>query len=250
MEKELDRLYAAPLDEFVAERDALAKQLRSDGDREAADRVKALRKPSAAVWAVNQLARRQQKDYRALLKAGDKLRATQEKVLGGESPDKLQQAAAAERELVDRLTEKGGAVLEVAGHKPTDATLRRVSGTLHAAATRPDLREAAESGRLEHEEETAGFGFELLSGGVPKAPQPRQGDDKRARERREAAEQRLEEAREELAAVKQEAKDAAAEVKRLTRELAGVSTEEDRLAKEVERREQAVAKAQAKLDDL
>jgi hypothetical protein len=250
VEKELDRLYAAPLDEFVAERDALAKQLRSDGDGEAADRVKALRKPSAAVWAVNQLARRQQKDYRALLKAGDKLRATQEKVLGGESPDKLQEAAAAERELVDRLTEKGGAVLEVAGHKPTDATLRRVSGTLHAAATRPDLREAAESGRLEHEEETAGFGFELLSGGVPKAPRPKQGDDKRARERREAAEQRLEEAREELAAAKQEAKDVAAEVKRLTRELAGASTEDDRLAKEVERREQAVAKAQAKLDEL
>ncbi len=250
MEKELDRLYAAPLDEFVAERDALAKQLRSDGDREAADRVKALRKPSAAVWAVNQLARRQQKDYRALLEAGDKLRATQEKVLGGESPDKLQEAAAAERELVDRLTEKGGAVLEVAGHKPTDATLRRVSGTLHAAATRPDLREAAESGRLEHEEETAGFGFDLLSGGVPKAPQPRQGEDKRARERREAAEQRLEEAREELAEAKQDAKDAAAEVKRLTRELAGASTEEERLAKEVERREQAIAKAQAKLDGL
>ena len=163
MEKELDSLYAAPLDEFVAERDALAKQLRSDGDREAADRVKALRKPSAAVWAVNQLARRQQKDYRALLKSGDKLRATQEKVLGGESPEKLQEAAAAERELVDRLTEKGRAVLEVAGHSPTEAMIRRVSGTLHAAATRPDLREAAENGRLEHEEETAGFGFDLLS---------------------------------------------------------------------------------------
>jgi hypothetical protein len=250
VEKELDSLYAAPLDEFVAERDALAKQLRSDGDREAADRVKALRKPSAAVWAVNQLARRQQKDYGALLKAGDKLRATQEKVLGGESPDKLQEAAAAERDLVDRLTDKGRAVLEVAGHNPTDATLRRLSGTLHAAATRPDLREAAESGRLEHEEETAGFGFDLLSGGLPKAPERTQGGDKRARERREAAEQRLEEAREALAAVKEEAKDAAAEVKRLTRELAAASTEEDRLAKDVERREQAVAKAQAKLDEL
>jgi hypothetical protein len=250
VEKELDRLYAAPLDEFVAERDALAKQLRSDGDREAADRVKALRKPSAAVWAVNQLARRQQKDYRALLKAGDKLRATQEKVLGGESPDKLQEAAAAERDLVDRLTRKGGAVLEVAGHNPTDAMLRRVSGTLHAAATRPDLREAAESGRLEHEEETAGFGFDLLSGGVPRAPKLEQGEDRRTRQRREAAEQRLEEAREQLAAAKEEAKDAAAEVKRLTRELAGASTEEDRLAREVERREQAVAKARAKLEEL
>jgi hypothetical protein len=250
VEKELDRLYAAPLDEFVAERDALAKQLRSDGDREAADRVKALRKPSAAVWAVNQLARKEQKEYRALLTAGDTLRSTQEKVLGGESPEKLQEAAAAERGLVDRLTEKGRALLDDGGHKPTDAMLRRVSGTLHAAATRPDLREAAESGRLEHEEETAGFGFDLLSGGLPSAPTPRKGEDKRARERREAAEQRLEEARDELAAAKEAAKDASAKVKRLTRELAGASTEEDRLAKEVERREQAVAKAQAKLEDL
>ena len=249
MEKELDKLYAAPLDEFVAERDALAKQLRSGGDGEAADRVKALRKPSAAVWAVNQLARRQQKDYRALLKAGDKLRATQEKVLGGESPEKLQEAAAAERDLVDRLTEKGRAVLDVAGHKPTDAMLRRVSGTLHAAATRPDLREAAESGQLEHEEETTGFGFELLSG-VPAAPKQKSGGDKRARERKEAATERLEEARRDLADAQDEAKEASSEVKRLTRELARASTEEDRLAKEVERRERAVEQAQAKLDEL
>jgi hypothetical protein len=250
VEKELDRVFAAPLDEFVAERDALAKQLRADGDREAADRVKALKKPSAAVWAVNQLARRQQKDYGALLKAGDKLRETQEKVLGGESPEKLQEAAAAERALVDRLTEKGKAILDVAGNKATEATAKRLSATLHAAATRPDLREAAESGRLEHEEETAGFGFDLLSGGLPKAPRREQGESKRERERRQAAEQRLEEEREALAAAKEGAKDAAAEVKRLTRELAGASTEEDRLAKEVERREQAVAKAQAKLDEL
>ena len=124
------------------------------------------------MWAVNQLARKEGKDYRALLKAGDSLRKAQEKVLGGESPEKLQEAAAAERELVDRLTEKGRALLDDGGHKPTDAMLRRVSGTLHAAATRPDLREAAESGRLEHEEETAGFGFDLLSGGVPRRRSP------------------------------------------------------------------------------
>ena len=249
MEKELDRLYAAPLDEFVAERDALAKQLRSDGDREAADRVKALRKPSAAVWAVNQLARRQQKDYGALLKAGDKLRATQEKVLGGESPDKLQEAAVAERELVDRLTEKGRSILDVAGHKPTDTTVRRLSATLHAAATRPDLREAAESGRLEHEEETAGFGFDLLSG-EPAAPKKTQGDDKRARERKEAATEQLQEARRELADAQEAANEAAAEVKRLTRELSRASTEDDRRAKEVERRERAVEAAEKKLGEI
>jgi hypothetical protein len=249
VEKELDSLFAAPLDDFVAERDALAKRLRADGDREAADRVKALRKPSAAVWAVNQLARRQQKDYRALLQAGDRLREAQEQVLGGESPETLQEAAAAERQLVERLTEKGRAVLEVAGHSPTEAMVRRVNGTLHAAATRPDLREAAESGRLEHEEETSGFGFDLLSG-VPAAPKRKQGEDKRARQRREAAEERLQAAREELAQARQEAKDTAADVKRLTRELARASTDEERLSKEVERRERAVQQAQAKLDEL
>jgi hypothetical protein len=249
VEKELDSLFAAPLDEFVAERDALAKRLRADGDREAAERVKALRKPSAAVWAVNQLARRQQKDYRALLQAGDRLREAQEQVLGGESPETLQEAAAAERQLVERLTEKGRAVLEVAGHSPTEAMVRRVNGTLHAAATRPDLREAAESGRLEHEEETSGFGFDLLSG-VPAAPKRKQGEDKRLRERRGAAEERLQAAREELAEARQEAKDAAADVKRLTRELARASTDEERLSKEVERRERAVQQAQAKLDEL
>jgi hypothetical protein len=250
VEKELDSLFAAPLDEFVAERDALAKQLRADGDREAAERVKALRKPSAAVWAVNQLARRQQKDYRALLAAGDRLREAQEQVLGGESPETLQEAAAAERKLVERLSEKGRAVLEVAGHSPTEATVRRLNATLHAAATRPDLREAAENGRLEHEEETSGFGFELLSGAPPKAPRRKQGDDKRARERREAAEQRLSEARDQLAGAQEAAKEAAAEVKRLTRELARASTEEDRRAGEVERRERAVEEAQAKFDEL
>ena len=190
MEKELDSLFAAPLDEFVAERDELAKRLRSDGDREAAERVKALRKPSAAVWAVNQLARRQQKDYRALLKSGDKLRATQEKVLGGESPEKLQEAAAAERELVDRLTEKGRAVLEVAGHSPTEAMIRRVSGTLPRRRYETRPAHAAENGRLEHEEETAGFGFDLLSG-VPAAPKSKPSEDKRTRERKDAAREQV-----------------------------------------------------------
>jgi hypothetical protein len=248
VEKELDSLFGAPLDEFVAERDALAKQLRADGDREAADRVKALRKPSTAVWAVNQLARRQQKDYRSLLAAGDKLRKAQEQVLGGESPAKLQEAATAERELVDRLAEKGRAVLEVAGHTPTDSMVRRVSGTLHAVATRPDLREAAESGRLEHEEETTGFGFDLLSQ-VPAAPKAAPAD-KRARERSEAAQERLQEAREALGDAREQAKDAAAAVKRLTRELDRAAAEEERRAKEVERRARAVEQAQAKLDEL
>ena len=56
---EPDDLYGLPLDRFVAERGALAKALRADGRRDEASRVAALRKPSVAAWAVNQLARTQ-----------------------------------------------------------------------------------------------------------------------------------------------------------------------------------------------
>ncbi|MEA2287422.1 MAG: hypothetical protein QOJ21_3465, partial [Solirubrobacteraceae bacterium] len=56
-----DELYGLPLDAFVPERDALAKELRSDGRREEAAEVKALRKPSVAAWGVNQAVRSQPK---------------------------------------------------------------------------------------------------------------------------------------------------------------------------------------------
>jgi hypothetical protein len=41
----IDELYALPLDRFIPERDALAKELRSAGDREAAQLVKSKLKP-------------------------------------------------------------------------------------------------------------------------------------------------------------------------------------------------------------
>ncbi|MEA2589487.1 MAG: hypothetical protein QOH66_2414, partial [Actinomycetota bacterium] len=52
----LDRLYAAPPDRFTAERDALAKSLKTS-DKAAAAAVKALRRPPVTAWALNQVAR-------------------------------------------------------------------------------------------------------------------------------------------------------------------------------------------------
>jgi hypothetical protein len=46
-------LYAGPLDGFVARRDALAKELRAAGQREAAAAIKNLRKPSRVAWALD-----------------------------------------------------------------------------------------------------------------------------------------------------------------------------------------------------
>src|SRR3954467_6225634 len=76
-EGELDRLYGVPLNEFTAARDELDKDLRAQGDRERAQEFKTWRKPTAAVWLVNQLARERQLDVQRLLKAGESLTKSQ-----------------------------------------------------------------------------------------------------------------------------------------------------------------------------
>ena len=247
LEPELDKVFAAPLGEFVALRDDLSKRLRADGEREAADRVKGLRKPSLAVWAVNQLSRTEAKDLGALLKAGAELRKAQEEVMAGESPSRLQPAVAAEREQVERLTAKAHGLLEEAGHPVTDATLKRVSASLHAVATKPELGELAERGRLEHEEETTGFGFEAL-GEVPAGPRAA-ASGRKDRSRRESARARVKEAEAELADARKEARRASGEVERLTRELERATAAAERGEEAVRRRERAVEQARAKLGD-
>ncbi|MEO5813735.1 MAG: hypothetical protein ABIT20_00505 [Gemmatimonadaceae bacterium] len=50
-------VYQAPLEDFISQRDALAKQLRTDKRRDEATVVKALRKPSRMAWALDGVAR-------------------------------------------------------------------------------------------------------------------------------------------------------------------------------------------------
>ena len=56
LEAAIVAVYRGPLDGFVARRDALVKQLRAAKHREAADRVKSLRKPSRMAWVLDALA--------------------------------------------------------------------------------------------------------------------------------------------------------------------------------------------------
>ena len=52
-----DDLYALPLDGFTPARDARAKEFKAGGDKELAERVRKLKKPSTAAWVVNLLVR-------------------------------------------------------------------------------------------------------------------------------------------------------------------------------------------------
>ncbi len=213
VEQAADELYGLAPGEFTSARDARAKELRGAGDREAANAVKALRKPTVAAWALNQLSRRKGKDLDRLLAAGEKLRGAQEELLAGGDRSAFQKAAARERELVAELT---ATAIELAGEGGTGLE-EKVAATLHAAALDEDAADELRAGRLLREREAIGGFGAAPSGGESRpasrakkpAPAARKrdakseqatADDARARERLAAARTDERHARRELEA--------------------------------------------------
>lgn len=158
VDEELKRLYGLPLAEFTSERNTLARELRKAGEPDAAEQVKALAKPSISAWAVNQLAREERMQVRALLTAGERLRGAQEKLLRGGSSTDLQEAFSRQREVVAALVESAGEILRSAGHAVTDATLERIRGTLTSVAGDKESERLVREGRLTEDLEPSGFG--------------------------------------------------------------------------------------------
>jgi hypothetical protein len=150
-------LYGLPLEEFTKARDALAKEARQAGNREAADEIKALRKPPVSAWAVNQLARRHPQELKALVKAGEGLRKAQRAAVGGGGPDALRDATRVHRERLDELT-------SIARHDlgAESATLQRVVQNLRTASVDKEASKALLAGTLTGDVEQSGFG-QLLS---------------------------------------------------------------------------------------
>jgi hypothetical protein len=249
LDDELDRLYGLPLEEFTAERNALARELRKAGDREEADRVKALPKPSISAWVVNQLARKERLQMRSLATSGERLRKAQEKLLRGGAPNELQEASDRQREVVAALGRSAEAVLRSAGHPATDATLERVRATLTAAAG--DEEGLVQQGRLSEDLDPTGFGPLALgtSVGRPAAGQPksvRAGVTSKAEGRRQEAEERknaIEEAKRELDALR-------AEVNEQTAHARSAKAEAKKAAKAAEAATKAVEKEERRLEQL
>ena len=167
-----DDLYGLPLGEFTAARNELEKRLRRDGERERAKEVKALRKPTAPAWALNQLARQRGKEVKRLVAAGERLRTAQEQLIKGGDREELAKAAAEERELVGELA-RAAAAIAGEGGVATGTTLdEKLRATLHAAATDEDTARELLAGRLIREREAVGL-FGLVEAPAPDA-KPRQ----------------------------------------------------------------------------
>jgi hypothetical protein len=218
-----DELYGLPFDDFVAERNARAKALRKAGDKEAADEVAKLPKPSQVAWIANQLARAGADD---LLEAGQAIREAQ---LGGGGREALRDATAAERAAVEDLL-KAAKHLRDLSRDASD----RLRALLHAVAGDEELRELFEAGRLVAEPEPGGAWPEGAFVAAPRERRPakqkaagkpkesvaerrkREAAERKAAERakREAERQREEAERRKLERRLRAARDAADEAKR------------------------------------
>lgn len=160
MEDLLAELAAAPPAEFTQARDALVARLKALGQAEAATRIKAARRPTAALWAANRVAREERDAIEQLIAAADRMRAAQ---LGrGAGGADLASAGAEQRAAIAHLTQRAGALLVEAGLGTPLQVMARVETTLVGAAGDPDLRPALRQGRLERE--LAARGFDAFAG--------------------------------------------------------------------------------------
>jgi hypothetical protein len=173
LDVELERLYGLPLAEFTRARNDLARELRRAGEREAAEEVSALPKPSISAWTVNQLARKERLQVRSLLTASEHLRDAQARLLGGGSADELQEAAGRQREVVRALLDSAKEVLRSAGHSATDATMERIRETLTAVAGDEEGMRLVREGRLSKDLDPTGFGPLALGTGAGRKPPAR-----------------------------------------------------------------------------
>jgi hypothetical protein len=177
-------LYGLPLEEFVEQRKQLAKRLRADKQTEEAKRVAALKKPTVAAWAVNQLVRTQRRAVDALFKAGEGIAKAQTE--GKAGAEKLREASSAMRGALAELMQAAEGLLTSDGHNLAAATLEKVSETLRAAALDPDAREELESGCLTKELQASGM-LGLATAFAAPAEENESAGDKRAREQAEQA---------------------------------------------------------------
>lgn len=264
---DIDALFQGSLAEFTAARNALAKRLKGEGRTLDAERVKALAKPPAPAWAVNQLYWHDPKAIERLLALGERVRKAQ---TGHLKNADLRALLDEKKQMTSALVTKATTILEKAGHAASPDATRRLSATLESLAAWGDTGGAPKAGRLTADLEPPGFdtlvalmgGKNLASSKVlafRPAPKPPAEDPAavraRLRQTVQAAEKALREARhnaERAAAAQAKADARAAELEtryaEAKEEARLAAAEARKTAQTVAEAERAVGRAKAALE--
>lgn len=233
-----DELYALDPAGFTKARDERANLARDAGDRNAADAIRRLRKPSTSAWLVNMLVRRHPDELAELAELGTALRSAQAELAG----DELLRLTEQRRTLIAHLTRLTRTVAGELGHRASETVIQQVEQAFSAALV--DERAAADvaSGRLTKPPQTdAPFGLVAPTGHSPRTTKkPAQSKPSGELTRAKAA---LADARRALA-------DAEAEARQRERAAAEAAASLRAANKRVEERAAAVHAARQRVDDL
>ena len=218
-------LFGLPLDEFTSARNELAGRLKKEGRTDDSEKVRALRKPNLAAWAVNQLARERSADVKKLLSVA-------QQISEAEDVEEVREAVGHRHEIASELVDAATEILESAGRAAGAGTMHQVTQTLLAAQSEP-ARERIGRGTLERPIESSGFdtglGLSLDAGVVEDV------SDKKEKER--------EEIRDDLARAREEAD-------RLEREAERAQVAAERAHDAVAQANKKVARLEESLKEL
>lgn len=230
-------LYALPLEEFTKARNAKASDARANGDRELADRIKQLKKPSTSAWAVNMLSRHRADEVGQLLELGASLREAQSEV----DADELRELGKQRQKLIAAVVRQARALAEELGAPIGAAAADEVGQTLQAALADPDATEAIMAGVLTRPLVASGWGSVDIDSAVVVPPKRPAAKVTNISERQIAkAKRRLKQAEEALE--KREG-----EVSKLDDQLAELGPQRKELVGEVKELEERIAELQKQL---
>jgi hypothetical protein len=257
---EADDLYGLDPTEFTAARNALAKRLKAEGRKEHAAAVAQLRRPTAAAWALDRVARDQPGLVAEALEAGARLREATDAAVAGD-PGALREAAAADRAASDAVVDAAAAHLGARGQ----ASRAQLADNLRAAVLDDGIADEVRRGVLAVDHGPAGFGFGFdaapagaaapaaapakpaakkaaaTKGATEKGAGTKRPDAGEARARREAEKRAREEAEERSRQERRRLAELEAQVKRLDHRF-------ERLARAADRAEEEAKQARAQAD--
>jgi hypothetical protein len=249
-ERALDELYGLAPEEFVSARNTLASEVRKQGDRESADRIKSLAKPAVGAWILNQLARERPDLVEGVLEAGRRLRKEQEKAVRGSDATDLQGATSEHRASVRNLVDAAERLLDSSGRPAAAGTLQKVAETLAATANDQQAAELLKAGRLTQPLRPEGFGFgaalETMAGTPKDTKRSNRGNDAQ-RARLEAAREAVSQAKESLRVKSSEAAAAAEEARRAERTAISLRKKGEAATARAEQARQALLEAEDRL---
>ncbi|WP_262703397.1 MULTISPECIES: hypothetical protein [Streptomyces] len=266
-----DELYALPPADFTAARDERAKDARTAGDRELAERIRRLRRPTMAAWASNLLVRRQPDEAERVLRLGAALRQAHQDLDGGQ----LRKLSTQQRQVIAALARQARDLTTRAGQPIGEGAQREVEETLRAVLADPDAGQEWVRGRLT-KPLTAPTGFALVTGAARSAPpasrrgerasggrvadldaarsrrREREEQERRRqeeRERRRAEQDKRREQRERRARAQQEADDAERRLRAREAEFTAAEDEQGRTDQRKHRAQQRLADLRKQLKE-